>query len=122
MSSPEFVRLNGEPVRVTSLSRDGDAISLVVILRGSFANQQFQHALTQSPLRLAFPDEPEQEVAVKHAEHHISGDGERALHRHSVHLITAESAPPTDDLTDRLNRIEDKLDRILAALSHRALP
>lgn len=119
MSSPEFVRLNGEPVRVTSLTRDGDSISLVVIVRGTFANQQFQHALTHAPLRLAFPDEPEQEVAVANAEHHTSGDGERALHRHSVRLIAAASAPPTEDLNARLDRIEDKLDRILAALSQR---
>lgn len=122
MSSPEFVRLNGEPVRVTSLSRDGDAISLVVILRGSFANQQFQHALTQFPLRLAFPEEPEQEVAIANAEYHTSGDGERALHRHSVRLIAAGSAPPTDKLTARLDRIEEKLDRILAALTDKTRP
>ena len=121
MSSPEFVRLNGEPVRITSLTRDGDSISLVVILRGSLANQQFATALRQSPLRLAFPDEPEQEVAVEHTEHHASGEGECALYRHSVHLVAAApSSPPADDLRTRLDRIEAKLDRILAALDGEA--
>jgi hypothetical protein len=117
MSSPDFVRINGEPVRVTSLTRDGDRISLVVILRGSSANQQFNNAITQHPLLLTIPDEPEREVAVDHAEHHSSGEGERALYRHSVQLVpTSPSPPPTDDLTARLVRMEAKLDRILGAL------
>lgn len=120
MSHPDFVRLNGEPVRVTSLSRDGERISLVIILRGSRADQHVRDLLAQRPLRLAIPDEPEREVAVEHVEHAVSGEGERALYRHSVRLIPAASTPPPqgdgDDLTARLDRIERKLDRILAKL------
>ena len=122
MSSPDFVRLNGEYVRVTSLTRDGDRISLVVILRGSRANQHFTNALSQHPLLLAIPDEPEREVIVEHVEHHASGEGERALYRHSVRLVPASAAsPPTNDLTARLDRIEGKLDRILTALDGKTM-
>ncbi|MDQ4099136.1 MAG: hypothetical protein M3121_01390 [Chloroflexota bacterium] len=120
MSHPDFVRLNGEPVRVTSLSRDGERISLVIILRGSGAHRHVRDLLGQRPLRLAIPDEPEREVVIEHAEHAVSGEGERALYRHSVRLIPAASTPPPQadggDLTARLDRIERKLDRILAKL------
>ena len=120
MSHPDFVRINGEPVRVTSLSRDGERITLVIILRGSGAHRHVRDLLGQRPLRLAIPDEPEREVTVEHVEHAVSGEGERALYRHSVRLIPAGSKPlpqgDGDDLTSRLDRIERKLDRILAKL------
>ncbi len=121
MSHPDFVRLNGEPVRVTSLSRDGERITLIIILRGSGAHRHVRDLLGQRPLRLAIPDEPECEVTVEHAEHAVSGEGERALYRHLVRLMPATSMPPPpqgagDELTARLDRIERKLDRILAKL------
>jgi len=123
MSSPDFVRLNGEAVRVTSLTRDGDRLSLVVILRGSRAHHQFRDALTRRPLRLGIPDEPEREVTVEQAEHVASGEGERALYRHSVMLTPATDEAPTAtaDLTSRLDRIERKLDTLLARLDEKEL-
>ncbi len=114
--TPDFLYLDDQPVRVTSLTRDGDRISLVVILRGSRAHQQLQETLQRTPLRLTFPGEPERVVALEGAEHVVSGEGERALYRHTVHLgPPSEAEPvPTDELTARLDRIERKLDLLLA--------
>ncbi len=114
--TPDFLYLDDQPVRVTSLTRDGDRISLVVILRGSRAHQQLQESLHRTPMRLTIPGEPERAVALERAEHVVSGEGERALYRHSIILGPAGEAEPvsTDDLTARLDRIERKLDLLLS--------
>lgn len=122
MSGPDFVHLNDQPVRVTSFSRDGDRVKLVIVLRGSRAHSQLREALERTPLLLTVPGEPEREMSVEQNEHVTSGEGERTLYRHSVVLGPTSGEPPatTDDVHARLDRIEHKLDAILRRLEERS--
>jgi hypothetical protein len=119
MAEVEFIRINGDTVRVTSLQRDTatGVIDLVVVARGTTAGQQLS-ALCQLPtLQIGLPDEPEATYRVAAFDQRASGEGERIVHRVKFTLAPQAngSIPPPPDET-QLDRIERKLDEVLRLL------
>lgn len=121
MPTPDFIRLNGEAVRLTSLSRDGDAITAVIMLRGLRDHERLVDLLGRSPVSVALPDEEPRAMAVIRNEFTSTGAGPSALYRHVITFQrdgSGDEAPPApESLETRLARIEAKLDRVLALLA-----
>jgi hypothetical protein len=101
----DFVKLNGTPVRVTSVFQrtveqpDGPPLrelELVVIVRGTMAHRSLLALLAKEPIRVDIPSSTHWitlEATVAAAHHTSSGTGEAAAHRHDVTLReTQESA------------------------------
>jgi hypothetical protein len=119
MAEIEFIRINGDTVRVTSLRRDSakGVIELVVVARGTTAGQQLS-ALGQLPsLQIGLPDEPEATYRVAAFDQRASGEGERIVYRVKftlAHETNGSISPVTDET--QLDRIERKLDEVLRLL------
>lgn len=122
----DFVRINQQAVRLTSVTRDEDTqrATLVVIVRGDAARNELTDLLNQQPLQVEFPDEEALTMRIAELDLRSTGEGVQALHRFAIDLepfrqdlvpevseSTAESA-----LMQRLDAIEDKLDQALALL------
>lgn len=131
MASAEFLTINGQPIRLTSLARDPStgALSLVVIVRGDAAREELTTLLHDQPLTVSFPDETAvaETMRVSGLELRSTGEGARTIHRFAI-SIEPYSAPILDapeqiaestvesGLMQRLEAIERKLDRLLALL------
>lgn len=133
MAAAEFVIINGQSIRLTSLAKDEatGALSLVVIVRGSAARDELTTLMHDQPLNVSFPNEGTATAGISEAmrvsgmELRSTGEGARAIHRFAISLepyslpfsdepdaideSTAESA-----LMQRLDAIERKLDHLLA--------
>ncbi len=133
MAAPEFLRLNGQAVRVTSWMADaeGDASTLVVIARGPADRDQMFTLLEARPLVLSLPDEPDRTVITREVDVRSVGSGQQAIYRIVASLAPAPddfsaAGPPPDNATtpapsveDRLASIEHRLDEIVALLRAR---
>ena len=123
MAGPEFVFLNDQAVRVTSLRHDAAAgtVTLVLIARGSGDRDLITTLLETRPLTLRIPDEGEQRVVPTDVDMRIAGEAERALYRFSITLVPEdarsepETAPPPS-IEDRLMSLEQRMDQIVAML------
>lgn len=119
MGTPDFIRLNGEAVRLTSLTRSpaGDEVTAVVMLRGLRDHERLVDLLGRSPVSVALPGEEPRVMAITGNEFTSTGAGPSALYRHVITLHEgAERKPEPDSLELRLARIEEKLDRVLGLL------
>lgn len=101
----DFLKLNGTPVRVTSVFQrtveqpDGPPLrelELVVIVRGTMAHRSLLALIAKEPIRVDIPSNTHWitlEATVAAAHHTASGTGEAAAHRHDITLReTQESA------------------------------
>jgi len=123
MSGPEFIFLNDQAVRVTSLRHDDatGAVTLVLIARGSGDRDLITRLLETRPLTLRIPDEGERQVVPRDVDMRSAGEGQRAIYRFSITLAPDESQPDTETtpaptIEDRLTSLEQRLDQIVAML------
>ncbi len=96
--SIEFIRLNGQAVRVTSW-RPGSApgsFDLVTITRGSRDAETFEELLSQSRLNLEAGDGPAMTVAPGGIDRRTVGDGQSRITRFSVVLTASDDLPASD--------------------------
>jgi hypothetical protein len=121
MPAPEFIFLNGQAVRVTSLRRDDAtrAITLVLIARGSGDRDQMTTLFGTQPLTLRIPEEGEWQVVARDIDLRSSGEGQQAMHRFSVTLdaSTEMQTTPEPTIDDRLTSLEQRMDQIVALLN-----
>ena len=121
MRDEDFIFIDGQAVRLTSIARDGDRLSLVVIVRGSGGHDELQGLLEREPFEVTLGDEPPRRMQVAAIDLRSSGAGATAIHRFATVLEPESSPLPAvthgdDDLTRQLARIERKLDAIIARL------
>lgn len=119
MSDIEFIRLNGQAVRVTSFRRNETtgSIEIVVVARGTAVGQNLSALGQQTSLEVEVPDEPSREYRVAQTDLRSSGEGEQAVHRVKFTLqpMTTDKTNPVEHET-QLDRIERKLDELLKRL------
>ena len=137
MATVEFLTINGQSIRLTSLARDESTggLSLVVIVRGDAARDELTTLIHDQPLTVSFPNETAatataaaaETMRVSGLELRSTGEGARTIHRFAISLEPysmpidsvpepiAESAAESA-LMQRLDAIERKLDRLLALL------
>jgi hypothetical protein len=123
MAGPEFVFLNDQAVRVTSLRRDEAAgtVTVVLIARGSGDRDLITTLLETRSLTLRIPDEGEQRVVPTEVDMRSSGEAQRALYRFSITLAPEDAQPapettPPPSIEDRLTSLEQRMDQIVAML------
>ena len=119
MSQPEFVRVNGQTVRVTSLKRDETSgrVEIVIVARGSIAAQALADLGSQPTLELEIADEPTGVFAVTETDFRSTGDGEQSMNRIRFTLDPVEKPDmKAAELESQLDRIERKLDELLARI------
>ncbi|MGI8405235.1 MAG: hypothetical protein ACR2OE_10825, partial [Thermomicrobiales bacterium] len=133
MATAEFVTINGQSIRLTSLAKDeaNGALSLVVIVRGDAARDEITTLMHDQPLTVSFPNEATAAAAepmrVAGLEVRSTGEGARTIHRFAISLepysqpITDEMEHTTEStaesaLMQRLDAIEQKLDRLIALI------
>jgi hypothetical protein len=124
MPAPEFIFLNDQAVRVTSLRRDDAtrAITLVLIARGSGDRDQMTTLFGAQPLTLRIPEEGEWQVVARDIDLRSSGEGQQAMHRFSVTLVPVDASTemqttPEPTIDDRLTSLEQRMDQIVALLN-----
>jgi hypothetical protein len=127
MAAPEFLRLNGQAVRVTSWQddADGDASTLVVIARGPADRDQMLALLGARPLVLSLPEESDRTVVTRDVDVRGAGNGQQAIYRIVASLAPApapdaaaveNATTPSPSVEDRLASIERRLDEIATLL------
>jgi PAS domain-containing protein len=124
MAGPEFIFLNGQAARVTSLTPDDETggFTLVVMGRGSADRDQLLKLLNADELSVRLGGGPEQPMRVTSIDVRSSGDGPQAIHRIQANMAprrdeTPGSTPPAPSIEDRLTSLEQRLDRIIELLT-----
>jgi hypothetical protein len=111
---PEFIRLAGHAVRVTSLSRDDQAgtYRMVTITRGSRDAQLLADILAEGRVPVEIPGEDATELQVADIDRRDFGEGQSAIARFSVTLsppdINTPAMPTTEtrSLEERVEALE----------------
>ncbi|MGB3329003.1 MAG: hypothetical protein WBA46_08630 [Thermomicrobiales bacterium] len=122
MRNEDFIFIDGQAVRLTSVTRDGDRLSLVVIVRGSGGRDEMQALLGRGSFEVTLGDDPARRMQVAEQDLRSTGTGPTAIHRFAITLEPATTDPrdPADVaehvLAAQLARIERKLDAIIARL------
>lgn len=122
MRDEDFIFIDGQAVRLTAVTRDGDQLSLVVIVRGSGGRDEMQTLLGRDAVEVTLGSDPPRRMQVQNVDLRTSGTGATAIHRFAITLELAidagqDAALPDDDaLVRQLARIERKLDAIIARL------
>lgn len=123
MRTDDFIFIDGQAVRLTSVAPDGDALTLVVIVRGSGGRDEMQAILGRETLEVALGETPPRRMQVADVDLRSTGTGPTAVHRFAIRLEPAPdgaavaSGVALEDLDQRLTRIERKLDAIIARLN-----
>jgi hypothetical protein len=122
MSLIEFIRIDGQTIRVTSLRHDEvtGTIELVVVARGSAAAAEVADLNTRGTLSVELPDEEPASFTISEFEQRSVGEGERAMNRFRFVLhpeSTNGNANDPAEAETQLDRIERKLDELLKLLS-----
>lgn len=123
MAQPEFVRIDNQAVRVTSLKTDETTgtVDLVIVARGTAAATFLADLANKETVSLEIPDESTDAYSVKGVDIHSTGSGEQSMKRARFTLVPASLAPPSENLAEsQLDRIECKLDQILAELGRKS--
>lgn len=123
MRNEDFIFIDGQAVRLTSVARDGETLSLVVIVRGSGGRDEMQAILGRDTFEVVLGDDPPRPMRVTDVDLRSTGTGPTAVHRFAITLEPAPGPDATpadgtdpDDFDQRLARIERKLDAIIARL------
>jgi hypothetical protein len=120
----EFIRLDGEAIRVTSLRRDeatGELL-LVAVARGSAAARELEKYGSKPVVQVEIPGRLDAKHRMVSFDMRGVGEGERAIYRASFKLRpladtahhsirTLPQHPPSTPT--QLDRIEQKLDELL---------
>jgi hypothetical protein len=115
MPTPDFVFLDGQAVRATSLTPTGDGgHRLVVVARGDADRDRLLDLLRDPALIADLGDGDVHPVAASGIDVHTSGEGARAIHRVDVVL---RPASPHAAGTGAARSIDDRLDTIIALLT-----
>jgi|GEM_PF-3629062 len=125
MSSPNFIFLNGQAARVTSLKPDAETggFVLVVIARGGADRDQLLDLLNTDDLLVRLDQGPETAMRTTDVEVRTVGEGPQAIHRVQATLIPADTSlpepktAPPNPLVTSINPVEQKLDRIIELLT-----
>ena len=122
MATPEFIYLNDQAARVTSLVPD-DATGhdrLVVIARGSGDRDHLLELLNDPELQVRFGPEPGTPMRATNIDIRSTGDGPQAVHRIQTDLVPV-NAPEATSLPspqeDPRISIESRLDQIIELLT-----
>lgn len=117
---PEFIRLNGNAIRVTSWTPldDPDAFRLVSIVRGSGDAALLADLLSGQSLELEIPGEPRRTVYPDRLERRDTGEPPATITRFSVDLspTPAGSAPAAADDSYESAESAPTLEQRVAAL------
>lgn len=126
MPTPEFIFLNDQAARVTSLVPD-DATGhdrLVVIARGSGDRDHLLDLLRDPGLQVRFGPEPSTPMRATNIDIRSTGDGPQAVHRIQAELAPVGeepvAGPPATPRSVRLDDrpdIDSRLDRIIELLT-----
>lgn len=124
MSNPDFIFLNGQAARVTSLTPNDETggFSLVVIARGGADRDQMLELLNADDLIVRLDTGPGRAMRATDIDIRSVGEGPRANHRIQAILVPTDESlpePPAPDTTpeDRLSGIERRLDRMIELLT-----
>jgi hypothetical protein len=123
----EFIRLDGEAIRVTSLRRDETTgeLLLVAVARGSTAARELEKHGSKPVVQVEIPDSLDARHRMVSFDMRGVGEGERAIYRASFKLRpladtahrTIRSLPQQPSTPpSQLDRIEQKLDELLRLL------
>ncbi len=93
---PEFIRLNGNAIRVTSWTPldDPGAFRLVTIVRGSGDAALLADLLARQPLELEIPGEPTRAVYPDRLERRDTGEPPATITRFSIDLSPTPAGSP----------------------------
>ncbi|MEJ7838971.1 MAG: hypothetical protein WKF81_09155 [Thermomicrobiales bacterium] len=120
MASPEFVRIDGQTVRVTSLKQhdSNGTLDLVIVARGSTAAAFLAELGEKSRINMEIPEASTLDYSVVDADLRSTGEGEQSMNRARFTLAPIADPPTTGNATEsQLDRIERKLDDILAVFN-----
>ena len=124
MAGPEFIFLNGQAARVTSLTPEGETggYTLVVMGRGSADRDQLLKLLNADNLSVRLGNGPDQPMRITDIDVRSSGDGPQAIHRIQAHMVpgrdrTPGTTPAAPSIEDRLTSLEQRLDTIIELLT-----
>ncbi|HWV35648.1 MAG TPA: hypothetical protein VNZ55_08445 [Thermomicrobiales bacterium] len=112
MSTPEFIFLNDQAVKVTSLKESDDSVILVVIARGGADRDRTLELLSDPNLRVRFGQDDIRPMRASDTDVRSSGEGPQAIHR-----IQTTLAPPPEDQAMAADPLLDRLDRIIDLLT-----
>ena len=123
MTNPEFIFLNGQAARVTSLrpADESGALTLIVIARGGADRDQLLELLNAEQLNVRIDSDKERAMRTTDVEIRSVGEGPQANHRIQAVLVPLDDAfpePPAASATPPDNRstIEQQLDQIIKLL------
>lgn len=123
MTSPEFIFLNGQAARVTSLKRDDETggFSLIVIARGGADRDHMLELLHADDLNVRVDNGAERAMRTIDLDIRSVGEGPQANHRIQAVLVPMDDAFPepvaaSATPTDSHSPIEQKLDQIIELL------
>ena len=113
MTQPEFVRIDSQAMRVTSLKRDEETgqIHLVIIARGTAAAQVLRDIAGKPTVTLEIPDEAAETCINVETDFRTTGEGEQSMNRVR---FTLDPRQQINESESQLDRIERKLDQLLA--------
>jgi hypothetical protein len=124
MTSPDFIFLNGQAARVTSLkpSDESGGFTLVVIARGGADRDQMLELLNAENLTVRIDSGPERFMRTTDIDIRSVGEGPQANHRIQAVLVPLDDSlpePPASGETpaDGRTSIEHQLDRIIELLT-----
>lgn len=121
----EFIRLGGHAVRVTSWTIDeqSGSFTLVTITRGSRDAELLIELLSQGRVELELPGREAMLVQVSNIDRRDFGEGQSAIARFSVVLLTGDhaSTPPQkpigQTLEERVAALEVNIEELRAIVS-----
>ena len=108
----EFVRINGEVVRVTSWTElDATTSRLVAIVRGSGDARALTDLLASPQVSIELPDQAPQTMTIANVDRRVSGEPPAIISRFAVDFSVegAPSQPPTRSLEERVVQLERDL-------------
>lgn len=124
MSNPDFIYLNGQAARVTSLrsTPETGGFTLVVIARGGADRDQLLELLNAEDLVVRVDRGPERAMRTTDVDIRSVGEGPQANHRIQATLVPVDSSlpePPSSHTapSDERTSIERRLDRIIELLT-----
>lgn len=124
MAAPEFIFLNDQAARITSLTPNDETggFTLVVMSRGSADRDQLLELLKADNLIVRVCAGPDQPMRVTDIDVRSAGNGPQAIHRIQAILVPrkgemTDTSVPVPPVEDRLRSLEERLDRIIGLLT-----
>lgn len=110
--SIEFVRINGEAVRVTSWTElDATTFRLVAIVRGSGDARALTDLVANPEVTVEVPDQPVRTMAIVNVDRRESGEPPAIISRFAVDFSVGDTpiAAPIRSLEERVAQLETDL-------------